>query len=182
MTIVRYDPWTAMSQLQDELNRAFSRVASSEEDSGSIATSDWAPAVDIKEDDSGFVLHADIPGVDPKDIEVSMDNGMLTIRGERHVEKEEEKEGYKRIERSRGTFYRRFALIKSPILKLRRLRNMIPAMALPTKVVDDKAMVADKTIPIRLSNCPRVESLKGNTTITNNTPIKAITNLISCRR
>jgi len=110
MAIVRYDPWATMNQLQEELNRAFSRVIPSEDDNGSIATSDWAPAVDIKEDENGFVLHADIPGVDPKDIEVSMENGVLTIRGERNVEKEEESEGYKRIERARGTFYRRFAL------------------------------------------------------------------------
>ena len=110
MAIVRYDPWATMNQLQEELNRAFSRVIPNEDDGGSIATSDWAPAVDIKEDENGFVLHADIPGVDPKDIEVSMENGVLTIRGERHVETEEEREGYKRIERARGTFYRRFAL------------------------------------------------------------------------
>lgn len=110
MAIVRYDPMGMMNQLQEELNRAFSRAIPGEADGASIATSDWAPAVDIKEDEKGFELHADIPGVDPKDIEVSMEQGTLTIRGERHSESEEEKAGYKRIERARGTFYRRFAL------------------------------------------------------------------------
>ncbi len=110
MAIVRYSPWAAMNQLQDELNRAFSRVQPDADDDGSIVTSDWAPAVDIREEEDRFELHADIPGVDPKDIEVSMDHGILTIRGERKLEAREETEGYKRIERSRGTFYRRFSL------------------------------------------------------------------------
>lgn len=110
MPIVRYDPLSMMNQLQEELNRAFSRAIPADEDNGSIATSDWAPAVDIKEDDKAFVLHADVPGVDPKDIEVSMEKGTLTIRGERRAGSDEDKAGYKRIERVRGTFYRRFAL------------------------------------------------------------------------
>ena len=110
MAIVRYDPWSVMNQLQDEMNKAFSRVGPADEASDSVVTADWAPAVDIKEEEDRFVLHADIPGVDPKDIEVSMENGGLCIKGERKTESEEEKEGYKRIERARGTFYRRFAL------------------------------------------------------------------------
>lgn len=76
----------------------------------SIATSDWVPAVDIKENDDNFVIVADVPGVDPEHIEVHMDNGMLTIRGEKETEKKEEKDDFKRIERSYGSFYRRFSL------------------------------------------------------------------------
>jgi HSP20 family protein len=76
----------------------------------SMATSDWVPAVDIKEEENDFVIVADIPGVDPKDIEVHMDNGVLTIKGEKESEKKEEREGYKRVERSYGSFYRRFGL------------------------------------------------------------------------
>lgn len=110
MAIVRYDPWSMMTQLQEEMNKAFSRVGGGEESSGSVVTADWIPAVDIKEEEDKFVLHADIPGVNPKDIEVSMEDGALCIKGERKTEKEEEREGYKRIERSHGTFYRRFAL------------------------------------------------------------------------
>jgi HSP20 family protein len=66
--------------------------------------------VDIREDKDAYVLHADVPGVDPKDIEVHMENGVLTIRGERKSETKEERENYKRVERVRGTFYRRFTL------------------------------------------------------------------------
>lgn len=66
--------------------------------------------MDIKEEPARFVLFADIPGVDPKDIEISMESGILTIKGERVATHPEEKEGYTRIERSKGSFYRRFAL------------------------------------------------------------------------
>ena len=109
MAIVRYDPWRGMSQLQDELNKLFERLGGNEE-SGNVVTSDWAPLVDIKEETDKFVLFADIPGVDPKDIEITMEKGVLSIKGERNFASAEEREGFKRIERPRGTFYRRFAL------------------------------------------------------------------------
>lgn len=107
MTLVRYEPWSMLNQLRREMERM---VEGENAEGSAIATADWTPAVDIKETDTAFVITADIPGVDPKDIEVNMENGVLTIRGERKEEKEEEKEGYKRIERVRGTFYRRFSL------------------------------------------------------------------------
>ncbi len=81
-----------------------------DDENATIATSDWVPAVDVKEEDTQFLVIADIPGVEPEDIEVHMENGMLSIKGERHEDKEVEKEGYKRIERIRGTFHRRFSL------------------------------------------------------------------------
>jgi HSP20 family protein len=81
-----------------------------EGDRSSIVTSNWAPAVDIKEEDERFVLKADIPGVDPKNIQITMDDGVLTIKGERKHESEEKANGYTRVERSYGTFYRRFSL------------------------------------------------------------------------
>lgn len=109
MTLVRYEPWSMLNQLRREMDSMFKTPAQGEENSA-IATSDWVPAVDIKETDSAFEIHADIPGVDPKDIEVHMENGMLTIRGERKSESKEEKEGYKRVERQWGSFYRRFSL------------------------------------------------------------------------
>lgn len=108
MTIVRYDPWATLNQLQDEMNRLFKRAG--DEDTGTVVTSDWAPPVDIKEEKDRFVLLADVPGVDPKDIEITMENGVLAIRGERKLEPEEERKGFHRMERARGVFYRRFAL------------------------------------------------------------------------
>jgi len=106
MTMMRYEPWSLLGQLSRELGR-MPDVAGAED---SAATSDWSPAVDIREEDDAYVLYADIPGVDPKDIELHMENGVLTLRGERRHESEEEQNGYKRIERMRGSFFRRFSL------------------------------------------------------------------------
>ena len=107
MTLTRYEPWTLLDQMRREMDRAIDTRA---DEGSSVATSDWVPAVDIKEEKDSFVIVADIPGVDPKDIEVHMENGMLTIKGEKESEKKEEREGYKRVERSFGSFYRRFSL------------------------------------------------------------------------
>jgi HSP20 family protein len=111
MNMVRYEPWSLLNQLHNEIDQLFTpqrrRLG---EDNANVATSDWAPAVDIKEEPERFVIHADIPGVDPKDIDVHMEDGILTIRGERQAENKEEREGYKRVERVRGSFYRRFSL------------------------------------------------------------------------
>ena len=109
MTLVRYEPWGMLNQLRREMDRMYESQAEGEE-SSAVATSDWVPAVDIKETKDAFEIHADIPGVDPKDIDVHMENGILTIKGERESEKKEEKEGYKRVEREWGAFYRRFSL------------------------------------------------------------------------
>lgn len=110
MNIVRYDPWRMMHQLQNELNTMFQTTREGEGNVSTLATSDWTPAVDIKEEDNRYVVIADIPGVEPKDIEVHMENGLLSIKGEKKEEKKEEKEGYKRIERTYGSFHRRFSL------------------------------------------------------------------------
>ena len=106
MGIVRYEPWGLLNQLQRELK--FSQDDKAGE--GSIATAEWAPAVDIREEADKFVIHADIPGVKPENIEVSMEAGVLTVKGEKESEVKTEKEGYKRVERVSGSFYRRFSL------------------------------------------------------------------------
>lgn len=110
MALVRYEPWNMLTRLQNEMNRLFDDRLPGGEDSANVVTSDWIPKVDIKEEDKRFVILADIPGVNPKDIEVTMEHGLLTIKGERASESTEEREGYKRIERSRGSFYRRFSM------------------------------------------------------------------------
>jgi HSP20 family protein len=107
MGLVRYEPWGLLDQMRREMERAMDTRA---EEGSSVATSDWVPAVDIREEDDAFVIVADIPGVDPNDIEVHMEGGMLTIKGEKETEKKDEREGYKRVERSFGSFYRRFSL------------------------------------------------------------------------
>lgn len=107
--IVRRDPWSLLDQWHKELDNVFSNRTASD-DTSRVEGSDWTPAVDIKEEPDRFLLHADIPGVKADDIEVSMDKGILTIKGERKHESTESKEGFKRVERSHGVFMRRFAL------------------------------------------------------------------------
>ncbi len=109
MSLTHYNPWSLFDQFQNEMNRMRTYKDNSE-DNGDVVTSDWAPAVDIKEEDNQYLLVADIPGVDPKDIDVHMENGILTIKGERNSELKTEREGYKRIERKHGVFYRRFTM------------------------------------------------------------------------
>lgn len=90
---------------------AFNRFANLEDaDQSDVVTSQWAPRVDIREEAGRFLILADIPGVDPKDIEVSMDKGILTLKGERSAGVIGENERYTRVERSHGIFHRRFAL------------------------------------------------------------------------
>ena len=108
MSIVKYNPWSLLDQIQRELNNPMAAFDRDENDN--VATANWAPAVDIKEDDKSSTMLADIPGVDPKDIEVTMDNNVLTVKGERQSEKKTEEENYKRVERQYGAFYRRFTL------------------------------------------------------------------------
>jgi HSP20 family protein len=106
MAITRYEPFNVLNQLQRELGR----FREGDEGSSRIATAEWAPAVDIKEEQDRFVIHADIPGVNPEDIDVNMENGVLTIKGEKNTEAKTEKDNYKRVERIYGSFYRRFSL------------------------------------------------------------------------
>ncbi len=94
-----------------ELNKFFERALhDADGDQSNVVTSQWAPRVDIKEEDTRFVIFADIPGVDPAEIEIQMDKGILTIKGERMASSSEENAAFSRVERSHGVFYRRFSL------------------------------------------------------------------------
>ena len=111
MSITRYQPWTTPNRFLDEMKQVFDRFFSNDEgDQSNVVTSQWTPRVDIKEEDKRFVILADVPGVDPKDIEVHMDKGILSIKGERKSESSAQGAGFTRVERSHGLFYRRFAL------------------------------------------------------------------------
>jgi len=115
-TLVRYPRWPGQGTAQDPIKQVFDRLfdgslfQDGSADESSVVTSQWIPRVDIKEETNRFVLYADIPGVDPQDIEVQMDKGMLTIKGERRGEATLENESFSRIERYHGSFHRRFAL------------------------------------------------------------------------
>ncbi|MFO1428988.1 MAG: Hsp20/alpha crystallin family protein [Candidatus Competibacteraceae bacterium] len=110
MAIVRYEPFNLLNQLQREVNRLFDTSRFGDEETSNLTTSDWAPAVDIKEEGNAYVIQADLPGVEPKDIEITLEKGVLTLKGQRVSETKEETEKYRRVERVRGTFLRRFSL------------------------------------------------------------------------
>ena len=110
MSLTRHNPWTTQPALQDEIKQVFEKFFGDNDNESNVVTSQWVPRVDIKEETDRFVIFADIPGVDPKDIEIHMDKGILTIKGERRVEQRSEGQRFSRVERAHGTFHRRFAL------------------------------------------------------------------------
>ena len=107
MNVSQYQPWSLHRDLLNEFNRYFERNAG---DASSGATADWAPPVDIEEYADKFVLHADVPGVDPAGIELTLENGVLTLTGAREQRVEQAGVERSRVERATGRFHRRFAL------------------------------------------------------------------------
>lgn len=111
MIMSRFEPWNLINVMHrdfDQIGARRNRLASNDESSNGIA--DWVPAVDIVEEKERFVLRADVPGVNPDDIDVSMEKGVLKVSGQRFEKVSEEAEGIKRLERTNGKFYRRFTL------------------------------------------------------------------------
>ncbi len=115
MAVMRYDPWSTLRQLQSDLDQVFGpgagpgSLSRAGDDNGETA-SNWLPAVDIREDDEAYQVQVDLPGVPAEQIDVAMDNGMLTIKGQRESDETQGGANWKRVERVRGTFFRRFTL------------------------------------------------------------------------
>ena len=114
MAIVRWEPFRDLVSIQGRMNRLFDEAfrgatrGSGDEEEWSLGS--WAPAVDIFEQDGHIVLKAELPGVDPKDVEVRVENNVLTLRGERKLDNDVQKENYHRVERAYGSFSRSFTL------------------------------------------------------------------------
>ena len=100
------DPWDSMREFRGEVDRILNRDAKAYTDTAS----DWVPSVDIKEGKDAYEVIADVPGVNPKDIDVSLEEGVLMVKGDRKSEDKDEGDGYTRTERVYGSFYRRFTL------------------------------------------------------------------------
>lgn len=110
MALMRTNPLFAeLSGVQNRLNRLFGRD-DFWEGSTPMGPVDWAPAVDIVESDTDIVIKAELPGIESKDVTISLENNVLTLKGERHVEKEINRENYHRMERATGSFSRSFAI------------------------------------------------------------------------
>ena len=110
MTIMRYDPFRDLRTLQEEVNRLFSTNMSRSFGDEGIGTGAWAPSVDIYENKDQIVLEAELPGMKQEDFDLSIENNVLTLRGERKFEKTDESDNYHRVERSYGAFTRSFTL------------------------------------------------------------------------
>jgi HSP20 family protein len=107
-TIARWEPFRGVTTLQDQINRLFNDAFERTGEQSNLSA--WAPAVDIYETEQELVVKADLPDVDPKDLDIRVENNLLTIRGERKFEKKVNEENYLRVERSFGSFARSFTL------------------------------------------------------------------------
>ncbi len=113
MSIVRYDLFRDLRTLQEEVNRLFTgNIARGFDDEG-IARGAWSPSVDIYENKDHIVLEAELPGMKREDFDLSVENNVITLRGERHFEKKDESDNYHRVERAYGSFTRSFTLPNS---------------------------------------------------------------------
>jgi len=109
--LTRYEPWALHREMLNEFNRLFDRAGSNDESTSAVA--EWAPSVDIEEHADKYVLHADVPGVDPSAIEITLEKGVLTLSGSRDKLVEQKDVDSRRTERITGRFLRRFTLPES---------------------------------------------------------------------
>jgi HSP20 family protein len=104
----RWEPFRGSATLQEQVNRLFGNVLDRSAEESNLTT--WAPAVDIYETEHELVVKADLPEVDPKELDIRVENNLLTIRGERKFEKKVNEDNYLRVERAYGSFSRSFSL------------------------------------------------------------------------
>jgi HSP20 family protein len=145
MAIVRYEPWTVVNRLHQSLDQFFNETLSSPEASSSPSVA-WVPRVDVHEEKDRFVVLADVPGVEPKDIDITAENGVLTVRGERRAEKRETDNGYERVERVSGTFLRRFTLpegANTESIKARQTNGVLEVTIPKTPAVQPRRIAID---------------------------------------
>jgi len=145
MNLVYYQPWSMMDRWRREIDELFTR--SSDESLAANSTASWSPSVDLQEESDHFVLRADVPGVALKNIEVSAEDGTLTIRGERLAREHVRSDGFEHIERAAGTFLRRFTL---------------PDSARSEAI---KARYVDGVLEIEIPKQPRVEAKRISVTV-----------------
>jgi len=108
-TLRSQEPGSLLRQFTSEIDRLFDQGWPTV-DGGIQGMSEWSPAVDIREEEDHYAIQADVPGMKPEDLEVTLDNGVLSIRGERREEREADQNGARHVERSYGSFIRRFSL------------------------------------------------------------------------
>ncbi len=127
MTLIRYEPWNVMDRLHRQVDQIFgdSFAAPAATTDSSVT---WIPSVDVQEEADKFIVRADLPGVEPKDISITADNRVLTLRGERHFERSDKQQGFERLERVEGAFLRRFTLpnnVQDDQIKARHVNGVL---------------------------------------------------------
>ncbi len=110
MNIIKYDPFRELRSLQDDMNRLFMSNLAQGDDREGFMSGAWSPSVDIFENEDKLFLEAELPGMNRDDIELSIENNVVTLKGERKFEKKAEGDNYHRVERSYGSFTRSFSL------------------------------------------------------------------------
>jgi HSP20 family protein len=113
MTLVRWDPFRELEDMSERLNRVFSRPSLRTSGKENLTVADWMPTVDISETEGEYLIKAELPEVRKEDVKVTVENGVLTLQGERRQEKEEKGKRFHRVERSYGSFVRSFTLPES---------------------------------------------------------------------
>lgn len=134
MSLARWDPFREFQNLENEMNRLFRhRLSGAPRSEEALTTSQFAPPVDVYEDDSKLSIKMDVPGVDSKDLDIRVDGNLLTVSGERKFEAEEKKENFRRVEREYGSFSRSFTLPASadtdnaaPTSRMARFASTLP--------------------------------------------------------
>jgi len=129
----RWEPFRGAATLQEQVNRLFNDVFERNQNESSLST--WAPAVDIYETEQELVVKADLPDVDPKELDIRVENNVLTIRGERKFEKNVSQDNYLRVERTYGAFSRSFSLSNTvnPEAIKAEYRNGVLSLAIPKR-------------------------------------------------
>lgn len=113
MSLKKYDPFRELRGLQDEMNRLFMTSVPRGFGQEDLASGGWSPSVDIYESENEIVLEAELPGMQREDFEVSIENNVITLKGERSFEKNDQGDNYHRVERAYGAFTRSFSLPRS---------------------------------------------------------------------
>jgi len=111
MSLARWDPFRELQNVENEMNRLFRRrLSGASAPEEALTTSQFAPPVDVYEDEGKLTIKMDVPGIDAKDLDIRVDGNLLTITGERKFESDEKKENFRRVEREYGFFSRSFTL------------------------------------------------------------------------
>jgi HSP20 family protein len=127
MTLIRYEPWNVLDRLHRQVDQIFGDSFAAPAAAGDSSVT-WIPSVDVQEESDKFVVRADLPGVESKDISITADNRVLTLRGERHFERKTNQKGFERLERIEGAFLRRFTLpnnVQDDQIKARHVNGVL---------------------------------------------------------